>query len=159
MGGGQSQGGSRSRTSSTSITDCQFDTVPCEHFVYPSCSVLVVLGCDGVVSLQLCPADMEPSEEFDSSGAMIEMICLFIAALGCMTTILPCCRAPPRRPPRPGSTSLSIGSSKGDGMTNRNGGGVRKKKSSPRPTTCSISFFMKNSVGPRQMRLQLSGEG
>ena len=36
---------------------------------------------------------MEPSEGFDSSGAMIEMICLFIAALGCMTTILPCCRA------------------------------------------------------------------
>ena len=36
---------------------------------------------------------MEPSEGSNSSGAMIEMICLFIAALGCMTTILPCCRA------------------------------------------------------------------
>ena len=42
---------------------------------------------------QPCPADMEPSEGLDPSGAMIEMICLFIAALGCMTTILPCCRA------------------------------------------------------------------
>ena len=36
---------------------------------------------------QPCPADMEPSEGLDPSGAMIEMICLFIAALGCMTTI------------------------------------------------------------------------
>ena len=36
---------------------------------------------------------MEPSEGFDSSGVMVEMIYLFIAALGCMTTILPCCRA------------------------------------------------------------------
>ena len=42
---------------------------------------------------QPCPADMEPSEGLDPSGAMVEMICLFIAALGCMTTILPCCRA------------------------------------------------------------------
>ena len=36
---------------------------------------------------------MEPTDGLDPSGAMIEMICLFIAALGCMTTILPCCRA------------------------------------------------------------------
>ena len=37
---------------------------------------------------QPCPADMEPTDGLDPSGAMIEMICLFIAALGCMTTIL-----------------------------------------------------------------------
>ena len=64
---------------------------------YTLCSVRVLSWLCWTLTVsftrQPCPADMEPTDGLDPSGAMIEMICLFIAALGCMTTILPCCRA------------------------------------------------------------------